>query len=69
MPTLVVGLIDLAEVDGLLFLVALLAAASGFSMGFSAFAFLWTWYVGAVVILFSPHQRAALPATVPGRTG
>ena len=42
------------------FFVALLAASSGFTLAFAAFAFVWTWYVGTVVILLSPRRRTPL---------
>lgn len=37
-------------------MVAVLAATSGFTMSFAVFAFIWTWYVGSVVLWLSQED-------------
>lgn len=38
-------------------LVAVLAAISGLTLSFSIFAFVWTWYVGTIVLVLVSQEN------------
>lgn len=45
-------------------LVAVLAAISGLTLSFSIFAFVWTWYVGTIVLVLASQEadREGIPS-------
>lgn len=45
-------------------LVAVLAAISGLTLSFSIFAFVWTWYVGTIVLVLASQdgEREVVPS-------
>jgi hypothetical protein len=42
-------------------LVAVLAATSGITMSFAICAFVWTWYVGTIVLVLSNEEMQGQP--------